>query len=255
MTIKALLLTVLISILFLIGLVIPKFIQNKNKLILFTTGLTFNIMIFLMLFDLIPEMIELLHPMQHPNLFLLIFFFVFLGWSILKILDFFVPEHHHEHHENNDNRIEHDSHLFHIGFITAISLILHNMLEGISIYITGMNDLKLGFIMAISVGLHNLPLGIEVSIGLEARKDRKIAKFLILFLLTLSSFVGAFLLFLTNQQLNSVLEGILLCITLGMIIYISFFELFPEIKMHKNQKELKEGILIGILLALLLIFL
>lgn len=255
MELKALILTVLVSFFFLIGICIPKFFKKKDKLILFTTSLTFVIMLYLIFFDLLPEIIEILDPFHNTKFIFLILIFTLCGLIILKILDFFVPEHSHEHHEKNDNLEEHDSHLFHIGFITSISLIIHNMLEGISIYITGINDLKLGLLMALSVGCHNLPLGIEVSIGLEAKKERKISKISILILLIISSFLGAFLLFLMGKDLNFVVEGILLSMTLGMLLNISLFELLKEMINNKTKKEIQLGFFIGILLALLLFLL
>lgn len=254
MTIKALSLTILVSFFFLIGILLPHFFKNKNKLLLFSTGLTFIILAYLAFFDLLPEIGEVLNPKEHfLNLFL-IFIFVFFGFIILKILEAFIPEHYHNHQDVGDDEKEHNGHIFHIGFITSVSLIIHNMLEGISIYVTGLNDWKVGLIMAISVGCHNLPLGMEIAVGLEAKKEKKTAKYLILFFLVLSSFLGAFILFLLKKDLHPLFEGMLLCMTLGMILYINIFELLPEIKENKKQKEMKWGLLIGLLLAFILLF-
>lgn len=249
---KALSLTILVGFFFLIGIAIPKFFKNKQKLILFTTGLTFIIMIYLIIFDLLPEIIEVLQPFQHLYYLLLIVIFILLGFYALKILDLFIPEHNHNHHEKNDDIKKHNAHLFHIGFITAISLILHNMLEGISIYITGLNNFKLGLIMAISVGCHNLPLGIEAAIGIDSQKEKKVQKIAIYILLIFSSFIGAFLLFLFRTELNSILEGMLLSMTVGMLAYISTRELFSEIKINRQKKEIQSGLIIGIILAFIL---
>ena len=147
----------------------------------------------------------------------------------------------------------HNNHLFHIGLITAISLMIHNLLEGISIYITGISDFKIGLIMALTVGLHNLPLGIEVSASLNSKKN-KISKFIILMLLIISSSLGALSLYLLNTELNTILEGILLSLTIGMILYIALFELFLEVKQNLNQKETKIGLFLGFLFSLLLFF-
>ena len=106
--------------------------------------------------------------------------------------------------------------------------------------------------MAISVGCHNLPLGIEAAIGIGSQKEKKVPKIAIYILLIFSSFIGAFLLFLLGTELNSILEGILLSMTVGMLIYISTKELFSEIKINRQKKEIQSGIVIGILLAFLL---
>lgn len=249
---KSLILTIFIGFFFLLGILIPKFFKNKNQLTLIATGLTFIIMIFLMLFDLIPEIIEILEPIQNPKYLLLILIFVLLGIIILKLLDCFVPDHTHHHKEDEENINEHNGHLFHIGLITAISLTIHNILEGISVYVTGLSSLESGLLMAVTVGLHNLPLGIDISVNMDASKNRKITKMMIYLLLILSSSFGAFILFLLKMDLNFLLEGILLSLTLGMIIYISIFELFHEVKENKDKREMKIGIFIGIIIAILM---
>lgn len=253
MATKSLLLTIIVGIFFLVGIYIPKCFKNKIKLSLFTTSLTFSIMLFLIIFDLLKEVIEILHPFTNLVSLFLIIFFIAIGFLILKILDIFIPEHTHNHHEENDNQKEHDSHLFHIGFVTSISLILHNMLEGISIYITGLNDLKLGFIMALSVSCHNIPLGTQISIGLEAKEEKKVFKTILILLLVFSSFFGALPFFINENELGKTLEGILLSVTMGMLLYISILELLPEIKLNIKEKEIKLGFIVGIILSIILI--
>jgi ZIP family zinc transporter len=252
---KPLLLTLIVGLFFLVGMIIPKFFKDKNKLILFTTGFTFIIMLFLILFDLIPEINELLKPLKNINYLFLILIFLFLGIFILKLLDLFIPEHIHKHHDDETNINEHNTHLYHIGLITAIALIIHNILEGISIYITAISDFKLGLLMCISVGCHNLPLGIEISANMNMDNHNKKVKLLITAFLILSSFIGAFLLFVLNTEFNIIINGILLSLTLGMLIYISLLEILPEVKENINKTEIKVGLLVGLLLAIILIFL
>ncbi len=252
---EAFLLTILVGIFFLIGLIIPYLFSNKEKLILISTGFTFIIMLFLIIFDLVPEIIEIFSPLNNfSNLILIIIFFI-LGISSLKLLDIFIPEHKHNHHDNETNLKEHNDHFFHIGLITALSLTIHNILEGISIYISGLNSLESGFILALTVGLHNLPLGIEISASMGASTKKKISKVLISCLLIFSSSLGALFLYLLQTDFNTYLEGILLSLTLGMIIYISLFELFHEVKENIRKKEMKSGLLLGIIIGLIMFLL
>ncbi len=255
MAIKALLLTLLVGIFFALGIFMLKLFKNKNILNSLTTGITFVIMLYLIFFDLLPEINEIFHPFKRSKYMVLILIFAFLGYTLLKLLDLFVPQHHHRHREKEDNLEEHNNHLFHIGLITAVSLILHNLLEGITIYATGLTDLKLGLLMAISVGCHNFPLGIEVAASMDASNHKKFTKYLILFFLIISSSLGAFTLYVLGIELNTMIEGILLSITLGMLVYISMFELYPEIKRNKNNKEIKTGLKIGFILSILLFLL
>lgn len=255
MNLVALLFTLVVGLFFLIGMFIPHFFKDKEKLILFTTSFTFVLLLYLFVFDLLPEILEILNPKEDTRYLIVILLFSLLGFLLLKILDFFVPEHKHEHHEKKDNVKEHQNHFYHIGFITAVSLIIHNLLEGISIYITSLSSLKAGILMALSVGCHNLPLGIEIFISMSQKKEKKHHQILIYTLLILSSFIGAFTLFLLNKELNFYMEGILLSITLGMIFYISICELLPEVFKNRNHKEIKIGLVLGLVLAIVLILL
>lgn len=254
MAINALLLTIFVGVFFLLGIIITRFIKNKNSFIGLVTGVTFIILLYLCFIDLMPEIIEVFAIEETLKYLPLIIIFVLLGFLILKILDLFIPEHTHHHQEENDNLQEHQNHLFHIGIVTSLSLLLHNVLEGISIYITGLSDFRLGLLMAITVGFHNLPLGMEIAIGFSGNKDKKYFKLILYFLLITSSFWGAFVLYLLNKELSFLIEGIFLSITLGMIFYLLFKEILPEILEHKKEKMTKIGILLGLFLTVLIHF-
>ena len=214
--------------------------------------MTFIIMLYLMFIDLLPEIIEEFEILENKVNFFLMFISIGIGFFLLKGIDYFIPEHHHNHKEEHDDLIEHNNHHFHIGFITALSLIIHNVLEGISIYIAGTSDLKTGLVMALSVGCHNLPLGMEIAANMEATTKNKITKYITFFLLVFSSFLGAFFLFIINQELNKFIEGILMSITLGMLLYISGVELIPEVIKNKKEATQKIGLLVGMIVSILL---
>ena len=99
-----------------------------------------------------------------------------------------------------------------------------------------------GILMALGVSFHNLPLGIQISSLVKSNKERLI----ILTILVFSSIFGISVINLFNINIENI-EGIFLSITFGMLIYISMFELLCEVKEHFNNKELKIGLLIGII--------
>ena len=67
MTFKVLLLTLLVGLFFIIGMLIPKFFHNKHKLLTFTTSLSFIIILFLIIGDLIPEVIEIIESLKQED--------------------------------------------------------------------------------------------------------------------------------------------------------------------------------------------
>ncbi len=236
MNYQAMLITLLSGLSFFIGYFITKFIKNEKKLIVFSVGFSFSIIIGLILFDLLPECLELF------NNKILMILSILGGIFLLKLLDLFLPNHSHSKKK---------SHMEHIGVISAIALFLHNLIEGTAIYSTTITDIKLGIFMMIAVSFHNIPMGIQISSLVHDKKEKTI----LVSLLSLSSIVGVLILNIFNIEFSNLLIGILMSVSLGMLIYISLFELLCEVKEHIKSKELIYGLILGIIFIILGFFL
>ena len=227
MNISALIVTFLSSLSFYIGYLITKFIKNQKKLVIFAIGFAFSIIIGLAFFDILEECLEM-------NNKIIMIISMIGGIVLLKSLDLFIPDHHHKS-KNKD-------HMEHIGLVSALALFIHNSIEGIALYNMASTSINSGILMALGVSFHNLPLGIQISSLVKSNKERLI----ILTILVFSSIFGISVINLFNINIENI-EGIFLSITFGMLIYISMFELLCEVKEHFNNKELKIGLLIGII--------
>lgn len=243
--IYGIILTLVTGLFFLLGGWISLKAKNKNKLNAFSVSLAFVIMINLIAFDLIPEILELFDNLKLVSKIGIIILFVILGILLLKILDFFIPDHHHEHHDNEKNKVEHESHVKHIGTLTVISLILHNILEGFAIFGMSLSNFKIGLFTCISVALHNIPLGTHIFSSLSLKKNK-----LLISVLTLSSLIGG-LIFLIIGNISDLVLGIVTCITLGMLLYIAILELLPEIMNNYKKRETKVGLLVGLIILII----
>lgn len=238
-------LTLIAGLFFLIGGLISLKVKNKDKLNHFSIALALVIIMNLLVMDLIPEIFESLESYDLSFKLLIVFIFSLLGILILKGLDFFIPDHHHEHHDNETNKQEHISHFKHIGTLTLISLILHNLLEGFAIAGLSLNDFKMGLMICISVALHNIPLGTTIFSSIDIKKNK-----LLVLSLTLSSFIGG-LIFILIGEISSLVLAIISTITLGMLIYIAFIELLPELYQNIKKKETVLGLLTGVALIII----
>lgn len=244
-----LVLTTIAGLFFLLGGLISLKVTDKNKLNHFSIALSFIIMLSLIFFDLGPESYELLskdYDLFHTLSIILTS--VLIGFFLLKMLDLFVPTHHHEHHEHEKNIAEHNSHLSHIGTLTIISLIIHNFLEGFAIYGLGITSFKLGILTCLSIGLHNIPLGAQIFSSLNIKKNKLLVSFLIL-----SSLIGG-LICLIVGNISNVLLAVITSITLGMLIYIALLELLPELTTNIEKKETRIGLSVGIILLIISAF-
>jgi len=241
-----LLITLILGLFIIIGAVITFVSKNNNKFVNFSISLAFSVMIMLMVVDLIPEVKEIfLEKFGFSKGILFALIGIVLGIVLLKILDRFIPE--HDGHEKEE--------LNHIGLISSIALVLHNIIEGMAVYATVNNSLQSGLLMCLGIGLHNIPLGMVITSTFYKANNNKLKTWLIISLVSLSTFMGGLGMFLLNGILgNELILGILLSITLGMIIYISVFELLPKIKEMKDKKIAFLGMLLGMLLILITIF-
>ena len=123
-----------------------------------------------------------------------------------------------------------------------------------AIYLTSTNDINLGIMMALGVGLHNIPLGIIITTTLNS--DKNTGKYLFCIIsLFISSFLGGLLLYLLNiNTVSDIVIGSLLALTIGMLLYIIIFELYPKVKKTTNKKITIIGLVTGVIIALIGMF-
>ena len=241
-----LLFTLGLGLFIIIGAVITFVSKNNNKFVSFSISLAFSVMIMLMFVDLIPEIKEIFIT-EFGSLLGIIFALlgVVFGIVILKILDIFIPD-----HEGSDKE-----ELKHIGLISSIALVLHNVIEGMVIYTSVNNSIESGLLLCIGIGLHNIPLGMVITSTLYKSNNNIKKTLMLVSLVSLSTFLGGLIMMILSGVLvNELILGILLSITLGMLIYISIFELLPKMLESKNKKGIISGILIGIILISITMF-
>ncbi len=206
--------------------------KDSKKIIEMSISMGFSVLVFLIFIELLPEALE-----HFKYYYVLIY--AFIGLLFLKILDKFIPKHNHNE----------EGHSFHISLMSSIALIIHNIIEGMVLYQSLNNDFGMGLMMGFGIGLHNIPMGLIISSTLTEAKFSKKKIAIYTFLLSLSTLFGGFIMYLFNNILLHI-EGIMLSITLGMIVYITFFELLEHMQ-NQDKKNNIIGLLIGIILFLL----
>ena len=236
-----LVITLILGLFILIGSIISFVSKKQKKYTDFSIALAFGVMVMLILLDLLPEASEAL-TMKNTYIFII---FVILGYLILHILDFFIPDHDEEKLPKKDKT----NNLVHIGILSSIALIIHNVLEGMAIYSTLLISKSTALVSMIGVGAHNIPLGMVIATTLYQKSQSKFKTIIIILILSLSTFIGGLIMFLLNTSvLNEMLVGILLSITIGMFVYILFNELYPKLISKDNRKVKVIGLIIGILI-------
>ncbi len=245
-----LLTTLLLGLFILIGALIAFLIKRKERVVDFSLGLAFSVIVMLIITDMLPEIIEQLGT-KYIYLFII---FTVIGFGLLKLLDHFIPD--HDDDGKMSSAIEKKENLVHIGIITSCALVLHNIIEGMAVYSSVITNASLGLSVAVGIGFHNIPLGMVVAGTFHQSKESLSKTILSIVAVSLSTFVGGLILFFLNlTTISPIILGILLSITLGMLLFISMSELFPRIHASKNKKTTCIGITIGVLIQLIAMFL
>ena len=209
--------------------------KNKDKIINFSLSFSSGVMISVSLFSLLPESINLLSTKYSLlNIVFIIIIFSMVGISISIFIDKifkFIPDK-----------------LYSLGIINMITLMLHNIPEGILTFATTSSNKKLGTIMALSIMCHNIPEGISIAIPIYYSTKSKLKAFFYTFISGFSEILGAIITYLfLYKYINTYFIGYLLATIIGLMIYIPIYELLPTALNYKNKKITAITFLIGII--------
>ena len=235
------LITILAGLTTIIG-IIPCFIKDKYKNITIASSLAFSagIMVMISVISLIPEAIIL--QTETTPLFPSIItstIFIVIGIIISNTIN-----------KKLDNRKQNK--LYSLGIISIITLILHNIPEGIITYISTTKNQTLGLQLAFAIALHNIPEGISIAVPIYF-STKNLTKALTYTLISgLSEFLGALItfLFLKNYITNSLLS-ITLAITAGIMLNISISEFVPNSLAYKKNKVTLIFFVLGLIIMYL----
>ena len=239
-----LLTTLLLGIFILIGAILAFLVKKKEKVVDFSLGLALGVITMLIVTDLLPEIIENLGIKY-------IFVFIIctaLGYGMLKLLDKFIPD----HEDSSMTKKERKDNLIHIGVITSLALVLHNVIEGMAVYSTFLTETNIGLALTLGIGFHNIPLGMVIAATFYQSNDNIWKTLSIIGLVSLATFLGGLIMFFLNlTTISPLVLGILLSITLGMLLFIVLGELIPRLKEATDKKTSYVGLSIGVIILLL----
>ena len=188
--------------------------NNKNKIIHNSLIFSSIVILYVSLFDLIPSSYSYFSYYYSCDFILLIMTLnILFGFILVKELSILIKT---------------DNHLYRIGLISMIVIIIHNIPEGIITYIATNKDIDLGLHLALSIALHNIPEGITISIPIYHSTKSKKKALLYTFFSAIQEPIGALFSHLLLPQINNYIFSIILSLTAGIMIYLSIFEIFKE---------------------------
>lgn len=223
--------------------IIPCFFKTKNKNKIISTSLAFSsgVMITLSLISLIPESTNLLSETYKPIItFIICSLFIVLGIFLSSTID-----------ETIEQKIKSNK-LHKLGIISTLVLMLHNIPEGMTSFISTTANTELGIKLAIAIALHNIPEGISIAIPIYYSTKSKTKAFVYTLIAGFSELIGAIISYIFLQKyINNFLLSIILAITAGIMIDISVYEFVPKAFENEKNKSITLAFVLGILIIFL----
>ncbi len=218
-------------------------VKNINNFLSISLSFSAIVMIFISIFDLIPDsFFYLFIKYKYKGILISILSFL-LGVILIKFSNKILTK-----MENNG------SSLYKVGIVSAIVLMLHNIPEGIITFLTSGVDHNLGLKIAIAIMLHNIPEGICIAIPIyySTYSIKKAVKSTLIS--GLSEPFGALLAFLfLSKFFTSEILSIILIFVAGIMISLAINEILKEAIKYssKKNKYIYIGIFLGIIFFLI----
>lgn len=240
----------IVSILFLlVGTVIVFTTGNNKKIVTFSVSLGFSVLILLGVLHLLPDAYEFFEEKYNiATSVLFMLSITILGFLLIYVLDK-IGGHHHEHDDEHEV-----GHYNHISIITCIFLVVHNLLEGMTIYSTSLLDYQVAIMLTIGIGLHNIPLGFTLS-STYYKDHSKLGTVVFISLIGVSYLFGALMAYMFSELImESLAFGVLLTFTFGMVLYIAINEFLPSMIKSEDKIYRNVGVILGVVLMLVTLF-
>lgn len=188
------------------GVLAAIFKKKVDKYIDFFMGLSGGIMLAVVVFDLMKEAIEL------KGIWITVIS-TFLGVIITMLI------------KENLNLSKDQK----AGFLIFISIMLHNLPEGLAIGSSFVSTEYLGLTLALVIGIHNIPEGLATALTLSGTKMKTSKIILYTVIAGIPMGIGSFLGVYFARSFTSLI-GIFLSIAAGTMFYVVLEEILPRTK-------------------------
>lgn len=176
-----------------------------------------GVMVYLSLIDIIPESAKDIGMA------------LALIWMAIGIVSMCLLEAFLEPYTNSGSSEKNDQQrMLHTSMVTFVGMALHNTLEGLSVYLSALKDIKFGLPLSIVIMLHNMAEGVAVAIPIYLATGNRTKVIQLTFFNGLFEPIGVIVAgFLLQSVLTDILLAKLLASVAGVMLFISCHELIP----------------------------
>lgn len=215
---------------------------RKRRFVSFFLGLSAGVMIYLSFVELLPYSIKGLG-------FLSANAFFFIGVIVMALIDFFLPHHYLEERICRRQNIL-DRRLLSTGIVVTLGLIIHNIPEGMAVFLSSFTSMRLGVLLAIAIAIHNIPEGIAVAVPIYHSTQNKGKAIKYAFISGMAEPLGAIVAYLVlKPYLDQNILSYIFALVAGVMVYISFDELLPACFREGHGHRAILGIMTGMMIV------
>ncbi len=222
--------------------------STNRKFLSVSLGFSAGVMIYVSLMEILPkaqEGLSLSLGAINGNLVAIVSFFV--GMAVIALIDKMIPSEGNPHEVKSleEGSMENEK-LMRMGVFTAIAIAIHNFPEGLTTFVSALQEPNIAIPIVIAIALHNIPEGIAVSVPIYHATGSRKKAFIYSFASGLAEPIGALVgWFLLMPIMNEVTNGILFAMVAGIMVFISFDELLPSAKEYGEHHLSLYGMIFG----------
>lgn len=222
---------------------------RRKRFVGFFLGMSAGVMVYLSFVELLPYAIKGLGFFSANMYF-------FLGIVSMAIIDFLIPHHYLEEKICGKTPLL-DRRMLSAGFVITLGLIIHNLPEGMAVFLSSFSSGRLGVLLAVAIAIHNIPEGIAVAAPIYHATGSKTKAIQYAFISGMAEPLGAIIAyFLLRPYLNTNILSYIFALVAGVMVYISFDELLPACFRDEQGHKAIVGIIAGmIMVSLSMLFL
>lgn len=137
-----------------------------------------------------------------------------------------------------------------------IALMIHNFPEGIATFMASYNDISTGISLGIAIMLHNIPEGISIAVPVYYATGNKKRGLFLTLISGLAEPLGAFVSYiLLKNYINDVTISLVLILVAGIMMSLAIDEMIPEVNKYNNKVTSIFGMILGLILVLINLYL
>ncbi len=188
-------------------------------------GFAAGVMFHVSAFDMFKEALEI-----NNNSYL----YLIIGFIGIYLVMHILPHNHHK--------------MANVSIISMILLSIHNIPEGMGLYLVANNSFETGILMGLAIMIHNIPMGMVMATMYYDETGNTSKALLLCFISSLLEFSGILFSYIFMDADFS----IIFAITAGAMIYVSLFDLLKEALESKEYLKVAFCFVLGIIFIALL---